>query len=76
MNMESMFRNAVKGDEKKILHFIKELAKYEKMSDEVVATETLLAKWLFDEQKANVIFIMADGKEVGFALYFNNFSTF
>lgn len=73
---EEIFRFAVPGDEGKILHFINELAKYEKMSDEVVATESLLAKWIFDEHKANVIFVMADGKEVGFALYFNNFSTF
>lgn len=76
MENENLFRAAKKGDEGKILYFIKELAKYEKMENEVVATKELLAKWIFDEQKANVLFIMADGKEVGFALYFNNFSTF
>lgn len=76
MSSENMFRNAVKGDEEKILYFIKELAKYEKMESEVVATKDLISKWIFDEKKANVIFIMEDGKEVGFALYFNNFSTF
>lgn len=76
MEKENLFRIAKKGDEGKILYFIKELAKYEKMENEVVATEELLAKWLFDEHKANVLFVMEDGKEVGFALYFNNFSTF
>lgn len=74
--MENNFRFATKGDESKILYFIKELAKYEKMYDEVTATEELLSKWIFEERKANVIFIMDNGKEVGFALFFNNFSTF
>ena len=46
------------------------------MEDDVVATEELLAKWLFDRQAAEVIFAIVDGKEVGFALYFTNFSTF
>ena len=73
---DEVFRFAKEGDEGKILYFIKELAKYEKMPDEVVANEELLSKWIFDEHKANVLFVMADGKEVGFALYFNNFSTF
>lgn len=73
---KDMFRFAIPGDEGKILYFINELAKYEKMEKDVVATESLLAKWIFEEHKANVIFVMSDGKEVGFALYFNNFSTF
>ena len=59
-----------------ILEFIKALAAYEKMSDEVVATESLLREWIFDKQKAEVIFACEDGKEVGFALFFHNFSTF
>lgn len=73
---KDMFRFAIPGDEGKILYFINELAKYEKMEKDVVATESLLAKWIFEEHKANVIFVMSDGKEAGFALYFNNFSTF
>lgn len=70
------FRKAEKKDSPLILSFIKKLAEYEKMSDEVVATEEILSEWLFDKKKANVIFAVADGKEVGFALYFYNFSTF
>ena len=70
------FRYANKGDVGLILEFIKELATYENMLNEVVATEELLKKWIFDEQKANVIFALEGEKEVGFALYFNNFSTF
>ena len=59
-----------------ILEFIRALAEYEKMSDEVVATPELLEEWLFDKKKAEVIFALEDGKEVGFALFFHNFSTF
>ena len=59
-----------------ILQFIKELAAYEKMSDQVVADEQTLETWLFDRQKAEVIFAMEGEKEVGFALFFHNFSTF
>ncbi|PKM74227.1 MAG: GNAT family N-acetyltransferase [Firmicutes bacterium HGW-Firmicutes-16] len=46
------------------------------MSDDVVATEELLREWIFEKQKAEVIFILDDGREVGFALFFHNFSTF
>ena len=70
------FRYARKGDEALILHFIKQLAVYEKMEDEVIATETLLREWLFEKKKAEVIFAVISGKEVGFALFFHNFSTF
>ena len=59
-----------------ILGFIKELAAYEKMSDLVVADEDLLREWIFEKHKAEVLFAMEDGKEVGFALFFHNFSTF
>nr|WP_288826803.1 GNAT family N-acetyltransferase [uncultured Clostridium sp.] len=74
--MELTFRYAQESDSALILEFIKELADYEKMLDEVVATEELLKDWLFGQKKAEVIFAMADGKEAGFALFFHNFSTF
>ena len=70
------FRFADKKDCGKILDFIKQLAEYEKMSDEVVATEELLQEWIFEKQKAEVIFALENEKEVGFALFFHNFSTF
>ncbi len=70
------FRNAERKDAELILYFIKELAEYEKMAHEVVATPDLLREWIFDKQKAEVIFAIEDGKEVGFALFFHNFSTF
>lgn len=74
--MKTEFRNATKDDCALILSFIKALAEYEKMSDDVVATEELLREWIFEKQKAEVIFALEDGREVGFALFFHNFSTF
>ncbi len=70
------FRFANPKDVKTILFFIKSLAEYEKMLDEVVATEELLSEWLFEKKKAEVIFAVENGREVGFALFFHNFSTF
>lgn len=70
------FRYAKAGDEGLILRFIRELADYEHMLDEVVATEALLHEWIFEKAKAEVIFVMEDGVELGFALFFHNFSTF
>lgn len=70
------FRNAQRNDVGLILQFIRELAAYEKMLSEVVADEATLEEWIFDKQKAEVIFALEGEKEVGFALYFHNFSTF
>lgn len=70
------FRFAEKKDTPLILSFIKELAEYEKMLDEVVATEEQLEEWIFEKNKAEVIFALEENKEVGFALFFHNFSTF
>ena len=69
-------RYAEEKDAAKILYFIKELAAYEKMLDEVIATEELLKEWIFVQKKAEVIFAIVDDKEIGFALFFHNFSTF
>lgn len=70
------FRFAERKDTGLILEFIKDLASYEKLSDQVVADETTLEDWIFDKEKAEVIFALENGKEVGFALFFHNFSTF
>lgn len=69
-------RPAVPGDEALILSFIRALADYEHMSDQVVATPALLREWIFEKKKAEVIFAESEGKPVGFALFFHNFSTF
>lgn len=76
MNAELNFRYAERNDVSLILKFIRELAAYEKMLDEVVADEATLEEWIFDKNKAEVIFACLDGKEIGFALFFHNFSTF
>ena len=70
------FRFADEADCPLILSFIRQLAAYEKMSDQVVATEELLREWIFVKQIAEVLFVCEGGREVGFALYFHNFSTF
>ena len=73
---EFKYRYANINDLPLILEFIKELAVYEKMLDTVVADEILLEEWLFKKNIAEVIFTIEDNKEVGFALFFHNFSTF
>lgn len=70
------FRTAEREDIQTILKFINGLAEYERMENEVVATPELLEEWLFNQRKAEVLFALADGKEVGIALFFHNFSTF
>lgn len=69
-------REAARQDIPLILDFIKKLAEYEKMLDQVVADSGILENWLFDKNIARVIFVMDGNKEVGFALFFHNFSTF
>ncbi|MFQ9872208.1 MAG: N-acetyltransferase family protein [Oscillospiraceae bacterium] len=56
--------------------FIQKLAAYEKMTQDVVATPELLREWLFEKKTAEVIFLCDAEREVGFALFFENFSTF
>ncbi len=70
------FRPAVPGDEELILSFIQALADYEHMSDQVVATPEILREWIFEKKTAEVIFAEVEGKAVGYALFFHNFSTF
>ena len=70
------FRKAEKKDVELILWFIQQMADYEKLSHEVTATPELLAEWIFEKNKASVIFAEVEDKTVGFVLYFYNFSTF
>jgi GNAT superfamily N-acetyltransferase len=70
-------RPAVEEDVPLILHFIKKLARYERLSHEVSVTEVLLRKNLFGEERmAEVILAEDQNTAVGFALFFPNFSTF
>ena len=75
MNLEIRF--ATSDDVPLILHFIQELAKYEKLSHEVIATEEILRTNLFGDKKyVEVLLGYVDNKAVSFALFFHNFSTF
>jgi GNAT superfamily N-acetyltransferase len=70
-------REASEEDVPLILSFIRELAEYEKLSREVVATEEGLRESLFGERRyAEVLIAEHDGAPAGFALFFHNFSTF
>ncbi len=60
----------------KVLYFIKELARYERMRKYVKATVEDIKKNIFDEGRAEVIFIREDDEPIGFAVYFYSFSTF
>ena len=76
MDKKVSVRFAVREDAPIIFDFIKLLAEYEKMSDLVVTNPAELEKSIFDDKRAEVIFILEDDIEVGFALFFHNFSTF
>lgn len=76
MGENMTIRYAERSDVNTILEFIKGLAEYEHMTDEVVATPEMLEEWLFDKKTAEVIFASENGIDVGFALFFHNFSTF
>ncbi len=70
------FRAGAKGDGEIIFNLIKGLAEYENMTSDVTATKELFEKNLFGDNKAEVIFAVYEGKEIGYALFFHNFSTF
>lgn len=76
MEQRFQIRLAGREDVHTILEFVKELADYEHLLEEVVATEALMEEWIFDKQKAEVLIGEEDGVPVGFALFFHNFSTF
>lgn len=75
-SMELDLRLAKPEDVGLILHFIKELAEYEHMANEVIATEEILTEFLFSQKKAEVIIGEYQQQPVCFALFFHNFSTF
>ena len=76
MAAEIQFRFAVREDVPLILKFIRDLAAYENLLDKVAVSEAILEDWLFDQQKAEVIFCELAGRPIGFTLFFYNFSTF
>jgi GNAT superfamily N-acetyltransferase len=74
---ELEIRPGTEDDVPLILSLIRELAEYEHLSHEVVATEEMLRDSLFGERRvAEVLLGYLDGEPAGFALFFHNFSTF
>jgi len=72
-----VIRAAAESDVPLILSFIKKLAAYERLSDDVVATEERLRNSLFGARPAAEVAIgYFEGKPVGFVLFFHNYSTF
>ena len=71
-----ILRKAERQDVPLLLEFIKGIAQYEKMENEVVASPDVLEREMFEDNRAEAVFAVVDGREVGFALYFYNFSTF
>ena len=77
--MDAAFRidPAVEADVPVILDLIRDLAEYEKLSDQVTATEADIARSLFgDPPRAEAVIARLDGDAIGFALFFHNYSTF
>jgi GNAT superfamily N-acetyltransferase len=77
MTSDFCIRAATVDDLPLILQFIKDLAEYEKLAHEVSATEELLRSTLFGERKTAEVLLASEGThDVGFAVFFHNFSTF
>ena len=74
--MNITIRKAERKDVELLLEFIRGIAQYEKLENEVVADKATLESEMFDCGRAEAVFAVVDGREVGFALYFYNFSTF
>lgn len=75
--MPLLIRQATSSDVGQILYFIKAIAEFEELSDEVKATEENILKYLFGEHAvASCLLAFEDEICIGFALYFRNFSTF
>jgi GNAT superfamily N-acetyltransferase len=77
MNNSFTIRAATPADIPVLLQFIRELAAYEELSHEVLATEAMLHRHLFGERRhAEAVLACENGQSIGFALFFHNFSTF
>src|SRR5579862_3055472 len=78
LNDNLAIKHATISDVSLVLSFIKELAEYEKLSHEVIATEELLKETLFGENAHAEVIIayLNDNTPIGFAIFFHNFSTF
>ena len=73
--MMTSIRPATPADVPLILQLVRELAEYEREPDAVVATEAMLHEALFERRFAESVIAEIEGRPVGFALFFHNFST-
>lgn len=73
---ELKLRETTVEDAGLILDFIKAIAEYEKMSDDVETTEEMIKEVVFGDKRAEVLIAEWEGKAVGYSLYFFNYSTF
>lgn len=70
------FKKTTEEDIDSIMEFIKKIAIYEKMENEVVATEESIRESIFENNRAEALLIDFNEKIVGYIIYFYNFSTF
>lgn len=71
-----VLRFALEEDVPTLLRLIRGLAEYEKMENDVAATEETLRDSLFRQKSAEAVLAELRGEPVGYALFFHNFSTF
>lgn len=76
MAEEFVVRPAGKEDVAVVLELMYEMADFEGVRDELDVSPELLAKWVFDEEKAEIMLGIEGGAVVGFAFYFTTFSSF
>lgn len=75
--MSVEIRPATASDLPAMMVLVRELAEYERLAHAVVATEASFAAALFGERPtAEALVAIVDGEMVGYAIYFQNFSTF
>ena len=76
MEEQITYRFATPEDAELVFEFIRGIAVYERMEDQVVTTPEAVRETLFEQHCAEVLFAVINGEEVGFALFFQNYSTF
>ena len=76
MNSQLDFRYATRDDVNLIYSFILKLAEYEGMPEAVKASKAMIEEWMFDRKKAEVIFAVLDGIEIGFSLFYESFAAY
>ena len=73
---EVSFRYAEIKDIPLIFQFVRKLADYEQIPEAVFATEELLEEWMFEKQRAEVVFAIVNGKEIGFSFFYQTFPAY